>query len=231
MYATKLQRAMTYFLDFLIIEIIVSLLCQLVYLVLPIDRSLVTTYENLLVEETEKCMTALASGSNYDVQRLYDILFTYLKHSLVNFAIVSSLYLVLVVGYLVILPMLWDKQTIGRLVMKVKVVSVDGSPVTKKQIVIRELVGTYLFYCIIGGPLILATVIIASMKGRSLVDYVAKTNLVTTLEVEVPECQDNDNNDYIDAEVKDINTNDDYVEAKFVDDSSSSDDEDEYKII
>lgn len=228
MNATKPQRFVVYLIDFLVIGTITSIISKIVYLVLPIDTSQIVIYEEMLSQELTKFIQAAYGGMNYDLSRLKDIFIEILKYSLVDFAITAAIYLPVVIGYLVILPIIWDKQTLGRGLVKAKVVGIDGNKPSKKQIIIREVVGTYLFYCILGGPLIFVTILLIAIKGRSLVDYVSKTNLVSTIEMNN---SSSNNNSFTDVEVKDAN--DDYVEAKFVDETNADNnqDEDEFKIV
>lgn len=233
MLASKFQRAITYIIDFFIMSTVVTLLSQLIFLILPIDMSMMDFHYEMILKEFDNITNAILDESTYDYGAMLNHFGEYLKYAGISVLVNGLLYLIMVVGYLIILPIFWDKQTIGRLVTKVKVVSVDGNNPSTKQIILRELVGSWLLYLVIGGPLIFISAVIALAKGRSIIDYIAKTNLVSLLEEVKPvESNDNNNDDYVEASFKDVNDNsndDDYVEAKFVDEDNN--DSDDYRII
>ena len=62
----------------------------------------------------------------------------------------------IVVGiiYYVLIPIFWKGQTIGKKICKIKIVQVDGSPVSPFSIVVRELIGSTFLE---GGIIIIAT--------------------------------------------------------------------------
>lgn len=232
MLASKFQRAITYIIDFFIISTVVTLLSQLIFLILPIDMRMMDFHYEMILEEFDNITNAILDESTYDYGAMFNHFGEYLKYAGISMLVNGLLYLIMVVGYLIILPIFWDKQTIGRLVTKVKVVSVDGNNPSTKQIILRELVGSWLLYLVIGGPLIFISAVIALAKGRSIIDYIAKTNLVSLLEEVKPVESNDNNNDYVEASFKDVNDNssdDDYVEAKFVDEDNN--DSDDYRII
>ena len=233
MLASKFQRAITYIIDFFIMSTVVTLLSQLIFLILPIDMSMMDFHYEMILKEFDNITNAILDESTYDYGAMLNHFGEYLKYAGISMLVNGLLYLIMVVGYLIILPIFWDKQTIGRLVTKVKVVSVDGNNPSTKQIILRELVGSWLLYLVIGGPLVFISAGIALAKGRSIIDYIAKTNLVSLLEEVKPvETNDNNNDDYVEASFKDVNDNssdDDYVEAKFVDEDNN--DSDDYRII
>ena len=56
--------------------------------------------------------------------------------------------------YYVLIPIFWKGQTIGKKICKIKIVQVDGSPVSPFSIVVRELIGSTFLE---GGIIIIAT--------------------------------------------------------------------------
>lgn len=58
--------------------------------------------------------------------------------------------LVIAVLYFVILPVIWEKQTVGRMLTKIKVVKETTEPATIKDLLVREMFGQELLPALIG---------------------------------------------------------------------------------
>ena len=88
-----------------------------------------------------------------------------------NLGIKLIVQLVLVIGYFIILPIFWDKQTVGRLATKIKVVKENGEKAKPINFILREGFGQTIFASIL--------TIIATLSGNS---FLAKLDgAVTTI--------------------------------------------------
>lgn len=203
--ATNSQRFIAYFIDMMIISLLTSLFAGLISTALKFDSSVADKLYSDLINEivlyiSDYTTTSASIGS---------IFTEYIKYAGVSMLISACVSLFLVIIYLVIIPMFWEKQTLGRLIMKIKVVDRDLDFVSKKRIILREILGTWLMYLVLPSSTILASVILASSTGRSLVDYIAKTDLVDARELGEtvvsslePKDEEKQYDDYIDAKFK-----------------------------
>lgn len=203
--ATNSQRFIAYFIDMMIISLLTSLFAGLISTALKFDSSVADKLYSDLINEivlyiSDYTATSASIGS---------IFTEYIKYAGVSMLISACVSLFLVIIYLVIIPMFWEKQTLGRLIMKIKVVDRDLDFVSKKRIILREILGTWLMYLVLPSSTILASVILASSTGRSLVDYIAKTDLVDARELGEtvvsslePKDEEKQYDDYIDAKFK-----------------------------
>ncbi len=225
MNATKVQRFLGYLIDIVILSIIINLCVKGFCKLVKFDTSNMTAIYNSIMIEIEKYLNAATNSGTFDTTALMNYLGEYFKYVLVNFGFNALFSFIFVTLYLIVLPKFWKGQTLGRFIMKTKVVNKDGTDAHISRIIIRELVGTWLLYLTIGGfSIFLATLILVICDGRSLVDYIGKTKLISLLDSEKPVSNDSfenhqENNEYIDAKFKEV-----------PEDNNSSDD-DEYKII
>lgn len=222
--ANKIQRFLTYFIDMLIISFFVSIFSSLIYMLINYDSQVVL---NLTERLTNDLLNYLEGNGTIDT--IKNTLKQVLKYSLLEFGIDAVLYLILVIVYFVVIPKFWSNQTIGRLIMKTKVIRKDGSELTTKTLIMREIVGTYILYCLIGGILIIISAALVLIdKGVSLVDKISGTNLISIKSDDLIRANEKPV-DSIDAKVEEVKSDDKFKESK-LDDEFAIDD-DEYRII
>ena len=144
----------------------------------------------------------------------------------VTFAIMSP--------YFVIIPLKWEHQTLGRKIIGCKVYDMDNKALDLKTLIIRELVGTFIFYVVLTTyiPLIVILYVVLACKRRiSIVDSISKTRMIPNMlyHVEVDESKysnyDKFDDNAINVKRKDIN--DDRIYADDVNDVE----DDDYKIV
>lgn len=109
--------------------------------------------------------------------------------------------LIAFVGYFILLPLFWKKQTIGRLAGDIKVVIDDGSDVTAVKLILREIVGVLLIgilncCCLI--PLIVNIVLMCT-KNTTIHDAIAGTKMVSQ-SIEVQASEDNSSAEQVNEE-------------------------------
>ena len=142
--------------------------------------------------------------------------------------------------YLVILPYFFKYQTIGRLIAKSRVIynkKPDGK-VPFGMLVVREMIGTFIFYSLIS-IVGFVSMILACVTGKSLVDRISNTSMVLDVKIPITEEfrqsffsnkeEDFKNNEFIDADVTEVN--EEPVKDEEKNDDVNNNDDDEYKVI
>lgn len=118
----------------------------------------------------------------------------------------SIIMLVITVLYFVVLPIFWEKQTVGRLLTKIKVVKETTEPATFKDLLVRELFGQEILSSVVAllaglgsigvllntiTSLVVGIVVIIGFftmlgeKKTTLYDRISKTRVVLTKAKEV----------------------------------------------
>ncbi len=216
--ATCVQRFFTYLIDFFIITTIASLIAR----VIPAYSQNVAIFQ----EDLEIIFNQVVAD-NVDLL-LYEEM---VKAGLIYMGILLSITLLVTFLYLVVLPYYWPTQTVGRLIMGVKVINLRGNErVSFGKLALRELVGSFLLYQVLGNTLILTLLnwYYCATRGRSFADMIGGTRLVYVRGGTIDESNDpNDKNsdyDYVDAEFHEVKSAASEEEPK---DNSS---DDEYKV-
>ena len=119
--------------------------------------------------------------------------------------------------YMVVLPYFWEKQTIGRLIMHLKVVSKTEEKAKISNLLLRELIGGFLLLRLLSVSVFIPIIYwyLSTTTGRTLADMIGGTRLVDTRFINaefIPkeESDLHENKDYIDATFKDVSYEDDY---------------------
>ena len=139
---------------------------------------------------------------------------------------------IIMIPYFVIIPLKWKCQTLGRKIVGCKVYDMDNKAPTLKTLIIRELIGTFIFYVVLSTyiPLIVILYIVLACKRRiSIVDSISKTrmipNMLYHIEVDEDKYPNYDRFDDNDINLRHKDINDDRIYADDVND------EDDYKMI
>lgn len=217
--ANKVERFLTYFIDFAIIGVIASAIVSGIYAVAGYDTKVIDDILQRITLEINKITTG-----NMDFDVLKNLYTQYMQHALFEALIGGIVYLILITLYLVILPMFWPSQTLGRLIMKTKVVNKDGTEASKRTIIFREIIGSFLCYAFFGGVFIIASAALVAVKERSLADYIGGADLASVKILPKSENKDEELDSF------DDNDSSDYVDAKFKEVEDSSKEEDKFKI-
>ena len=230
--ATTGERLLVYLIDIVVMGWILSFFTNLIFKGINYDSD----YLSLVVEQItgylEEYLNSIVNNTSFDMNKLYIALGSYFEIVAIRTLITIAFDLVFVILYLVILPKFWKNQTLGRFFVKVKVVNKNGEDLTTKNIIFRELIGTFLLYMVLGSfGVLLASVILIINSKRSLVDYVGKTKLVKIDE------NNNSSNDTIIDDKEFNNFDNSYAEKEEVDsvDDKSNDyyndqSDDDYKV-
>lgn len=211
--ASTSQRIVAFIIDFVIISILVNLLTDLIYFVIKFDSTTIDVVSEIFLTKLMEIVEANASGASITNQMiiLQDYAMQLMKLAGIQMACSAGASLVVFMLYMIMLPLLWKNQTVGRAIMKCKVVypNTKNLPETdhKKKTVgvffLRELVVGWLLYYMIGNLIVLIIAIVYyHSRKRTLADIISKTETVSYVEADNIE----ENNDVIDADVKPLNT-------------------------
>lgn len=234
---STLRRFAIYIIDIGLISVLSSLILIGVLKLINFDTA---RYDSLF-DTIYKAYVDYAMGKNNDLlsSEMGINISEFIKLYMAREGIRYIIAFVLVILYLVILPRFVKWQTLGRLITRSKVINSKGDiKMSIPQIIVREIVGTFIFYLLFGGLIGLISAIIAIVTERSLVDRISKTVLVLDTPVPIGNPQgfeydyfennqnetyeENKHDDYIDAEVNEDNSNDT---------ENSDDSDDEYRVI
>lgn len=239
-YAGKFHRFIVYLIDFVLLSIASSYVYGAISKALQIDSSTGDAYYQLMLSEL---LGMLQGGINEE--NITYFAEQYLLRLLVDRILSLSILLVFIIGLLIVLPIFWKGQTIGRYFFHLTLYTKDGKPATAKNFILRELVGTMLFYALFGTLGIIITLICVAAKNRSIADIVSGTHLCYQPEylekhgINPNANNDNLNNNYNENysenynDYNDTNIDADWHDVDSTNENSESDDadsEDDYKI-
>ena len=207
----KYHNAMSYqrFLAFIIDAIIVNIVASTILMFIP-------AYS----QHSEVVVNGYAELMNM-VDVNIDQLINLLKSAFIIIGLHVVVFVPLMLIYQVIVPMFWEKQTVGRMVAGVRVMKLNSSEKPGLgSLLVRELVGGYIFNTLLSSTFVLPLLnyMFSRNRGRSLADMISKTRLVDYklaqmmgFEEEIIE----ENNDFINAEYKEVHQKDEDVETDY----------------
>ena len=204
----KYHNAMSYqrFLAFIIDAIIVNIVASTILMFIP-------AYS----QHSEVVVNGYAELMNM-VDVNIDQLINLLKSAFIIIGLHVAVFVPSMLIYQVIVPMFWEKQTVGRMVAGVRVMKLNSSEKPGLgSLLVRELVGGYIFNTLLSSTFVLPLLnyMFSRNRGRSLADMISKTRLVDYklaqmmgLEEEIIE---ENNNDFINAQYKEVHQEDEEV--------------------
>jgi hypothetical protein len=200
--ASTSQRLVAYLIDIFVIGVVVSLITDLVYYIARLDFSTIDVLTEQMLLQAQKIMEILESNGNATDQivilQQYSI--EIMKLYAIQLACTGAVSLVVFILYMVVLPLKWSKQTIGRAVMKCKVIYPNVNDLnedalkkkTVKAFFIRELVAGWLLYYMIGSLIVIIIALVYyKTRKRTLADAIYKTETVSCIEVTYVTPQEN----------------------------------------
>lgn len=232
--ATKSQRFFTYLIDIIIVSIIINFCVRIFCKLVHFDTSNMNALLESIINEYQKYLQDIVNGGTGDTTMMVNYLTEYLKYYFVNLGFKALFSVIVVLLYLVVLPLFWKKQTIGRCIFKSKVVKKDGTAAGIKELLLREIIGTAILYILFGGvSIFIATLILVIGSSRSLADYIGRTSLISLTEGEVS--SNDDSLSFKDDEASfSPEADDEYIDAKFREvpdkETDETESEDTYKI-
>ncbi len=171
-YAGKFQRFIVFLIDFVLLSIIASFIYRVISNAAGIGSAATDSYYQLMLMEL---LNSVQGGGNQANISYY--MEQYMSHVMMDRLLNLIIFGVLVAGLLVILPTFWKGQTLGRFLCHLTLFNKEGKPATAKNFILRELVGTVIFYSLFGFIGIVITLIMLLVKNRSLVDVISGTHL------------------------------------------------------
>ncbi len=225
-YATKGRRFITYLIDFVLLSIIAGHLGGFFENLFGLDSSIENSYLELALMEYVNYM-----GGSGSMENVFYYSQQYVLHYLINTCFNSITILFLIIIFLIIIPKFWGGKTIGRWLTRLILVDNKGHYVNTNKLILREIVGTFIFYSILGGLGIIISAFIVLAKKRSIPDLVSKTYLVFEPDMNV---NSNDNNTFKSNDITDKFDDSLSVESNYKEvsneDINNEDSEDDYKI-
>lgn len=228
-YIKPTSRFGVFFLDFLFISLISMVISPLAYLIVGFDSE---AY-NLASEAFNNNFELFISG-DISADVFYASAGEYLKYESTYNLISIGVTFVIMIPYFVIIPLKWEHQTLGRKIIGCKVYDMDNKSPDLKTLIIRELVGTFIFYVVLTTyiPLIVILYVVLACKRRiSIVDSISKTRMIPNMlyHVEVDESKYS-NYDKFDDNAINVKRNDINDDRIYADDINEVEDDD-YKIV
>lgn len=216
--ARCLRRFFAYLIDMFLIGTVTSL----ILLGVPIYQELADRYQTLYQEYTDAVLNGVIGTDYYT-----ELLQIKIKMDGLTCAVMFPL----MVLYLVILPHFWKAQTVGRLAMGLRVMTIDEKEVGWKALCLRELVGGFLCYQVLGSIIVLPilTWVYSATRGRSLADMIGGTRLIN-IHIEKPEePKSEEQRDFVDAKFKEVQQEETSEEPASAEQPSSQ--QDEYQVL
>ncbi len=224
--ASKGQRFVAYLIDFLMIGFAAGLINNLILRMTGFQTEINAAAENFLTSYR----ALLTSQSEANLEAVNQDLGVYLIKLLQQTAFGLITEFVIAMPYFIILPYYWDGKTVGRNVAGVKVVNKDGSKPSISILILREFVGTFILYMVLGGIFVIVSAIVVLVNNKSLVDYISKTELE---DYKLTNRQANENsfnqNDYNNDNSNDNYNNNDYGNYSNSNDSTDNTIEPNYR--
>ncbi|GAK08942.1 RDD family protein [Geomicrobium sp. JCM 19038] len=88
--------------------------------------------------------------------------------------------IILQLGYQIVLPVLWVGYTVGKRMLGIRIVRMDGSDVTFGTMFMRQAVGMIIYALTLGIGVIVSAIMIASRTDRRAIhDLIARTYVTT----------------------------------------------------
>lgn len=101
------------------------------------------------------------------------------KYELINLVPELIIGIVLFSAYYCVLGYFWSKQTVGRMLLKIRVVDYDDEKPTLGALFLRDLVGWYLISSLCCGiPVIINIFMICGQSGQSIGDQISRTKMI-----------------------------------------------------
>ena len=203
--AMSFQRFLAFIIDAIIVNIVASTILKFIPAYNEYSKIVVAGYNDLL------------NMVNADIDQLIGLL----KSAFIVIGLHVAVFVPLMLVYQVIVPMFWAKQTVGRMVAGVRVMKLNSSEKPGfGSLLVRELVGGYIFNTLLSSTFVfpILNYMFSRNRGRSLADMISKTRLVDYklaqmmgFEEEIIE----ENNDFINAEYKEVHQKDEDVETDY----------------
>lgn len=164
--AMSYQRFLAFIIDFFIINLVATLILNLIPLYVFHSEQLMDMYSGM----TEMIM-------NNDIESLIELL----KSACILLLLQTAVFVPIIFVYQIILPMFWKPQTLGRLVAGVRVMRLNSDEKAGiGSLMVRELVGGYIFNVMFVQSFVIPILnyVFSRNRGRSLADMISKTRLV-----------------------------------------------------
>ena len=221
--ARKSSRFLIFLIDYVLIAVLAGYIASPIEKSFGFDPEMMNTYAQSIYTE----LMSYLSGKSTDLTVFNTYLSKYAQYFMVDLGFKLILDFVFILGLLVILPKYWGGKTLGRRATNCKLIDKTGHDATLKHFILRELVGTFVFYCFLGsffGLVGIVTLIMLIATSRSIPDLVSGTYVV--YDIPANNQRSEEPKDEIKPDYHEVNN--DYNEAD--NNSKEEDDQDKYSI-
>ncbi len=181
--ASNGQRFLAFIIDAILIA---GAAFGLMYAILAMMQFDFARYNELIDKISEVYYNYMRTGNNDLLIEFENMAREFLGLYMTRIGIYYAMVALMILLYLVVLPYFWQYQTLGRLFAKVKIIARDNNLTPSfGKLILRELVGTFIFYYLINSVLVLISGILCLSSNKSLVDMLSRTELVYYKPVEV----------------------------------------------
>lgn len=135
-------------------------------------------YDQIVLEDKLNRFLSELERGFYNMDLVMEIFNFYI----INFVVTFLVMIPLICVYFCVIPMFWEKQTIGRLACSVKVVKYPyEGKCSFSRLLLREIIGGYIVTDLLCSGLILLILLIwvTVKKERSFADYIGGTRLIS----------------------------------------------------
>lgn len=211
------------FLTYLIDMFLIGGVSQLILSLFPIYRSLLKNSQTLY----SQYLNSLTDTGIIDSTIYSEMLLNAMKIQGISMLVILPIMFL----YLVVLPMFWKPQTIGRLATGVRVLTIDEQAPSWKNLCLRELVGSFIFYHVLSSSIIvlIITWVFSATRGRSIADFIGGTRLINIRMILESNSTAEEKRDYVDAIFKDVDSDSSSVKEQEKKEPASNN-EDDYKV-
>jgi len=171
--ATIGKRLLAYIIDYFILGIIANLIFKIV------NNSYADVIKEVTLIQTEAAQSSTAIDLA-DLINQYQNIPNYGSFvSAVNYSLLALLAIALL--YFILLPILWNKQTLGRAAMNIKLVTKFDEEAKLPSLLMRQVLGrfaTFLSFILFGVGAIVQLILVLNTKPTTIEDSVAGTKMV-----------------------------------------------------
>lgn len=161
------------FLAYLVDYFVIGFLCNLVYY-LFIDKQVNFLTEQFISEYPNVEISGLSDFFS-KVQQLPA--YSYVLNLLLIYFLIT---IIITLVYFIVLPLVWEKQTIGRALSSTKLVNKDDKEVTLLKLLRRQVLGRFVFIVLASFLVGIVIEVVLALRDKSMTieDYLGGTKLV-----------------------------------------------------
>lgn len=178
--ASKLQRFLSFLVDYLIIRFLVTFTLNPFLKLCKFDLTSYTNAYNNFLDTVKNYYSG-----NSTTAELMKTLSTYMDYYYIVALVTLGLTFIYVLLFLVIVPIIFKGKSFGRMAVGLEIVDKNNEPAKISKIILRELLGSFVFYYFLGWIGGLISLILLLTQKRSIADVISKTETVVKSKYQV----------------------------------------------